>query len=41
MIKKILTVLGACALLGVISFVDYGVKTQCPDVAIYVKCFDY
>lgn len=39
-IKKILIVLGAALLLAAIAFVDYGVKTQCPDVAIYVKCYE-
>jgi hypothetical protein len=41
MLKKILTALGVVLLLGAVAFVDYGVKTQCPDVAIYVKCYDY
>lgn len=42
-LKKILAVLCALAIFGVIALVDYGVKTQCPNVAdnVYVKCFDY
>lgn len=39
-LKKILTALGFVVLLAVVAFVDCGVKTQCPDVAVYVKCSD-
>lgn len=37
-LRRILIIAGFIALLAVIAFVDYGVKTQCPDVAVYVKC---
>jgi hypothetical protein len=37
-LNKIITVLGFIALLGTVAFVGYGVKTQCPNVAVYVKC---
>ncbi len=37
---KALAALGALALFAFIIFVDYGLETQCPDVAVYVKCYD-
>lgn len=40
-LNKIMGALVIIALIGAIAFVDYGVKTQCPDVAVYVKCFGY
>ena len=43
MIKKIINIIGCIILFAAISFVGYGLKTQCPDVAdnVYVKCYDY
>lgn len=41
MLRRFLIVAGFISLLALIAFVDYGVNTQCPDVAVYVKCYDY
>ena len=37
---KALAAIGALILFGFISLVDYGIETQCPNVAVYVKCYD-
>lgn len=37
-LNKFLTISGILIVVGAIAFVDYGLDTQCPDVAVYVYC---
>jgi hypothetical protein len=38
--KMAVSVLAAVLLLLFLSFVAYGLKTQCPGVIVYVKCYE-
>ncbi len=39
-VKKLtfVEILAITLVVGVVAFVTYGLRTQCPDVAIYVYC---